>query len=175
MRISDWSSDVCSSDLARLTGRFDAVIAVDLDVMPAAETIAKEYGSLLVYDAHEYWPYSDFRFLQWESDFWAHIERGLAAEADIRLTVSGPLADRMEEDYGVPFSVVPNCEPKSAAPGTAEPKPTSDQTIFLFLGTFSRGRNLENLITSWADTRDDAVLWLQGPHSSYKERSEETT
>src|SRR3546814_1980830 len=89
--------------------------------MPAAETIAKEYGSLLVYDAHEYWPYSDFRFLQWESDFWAHIERGLAAEADIRLTVSGPLADRMAEDYGVPFSVVPNCEPKSAAPGTAAP------------------------------------------------------
>src|SRR3546814_12337044 len=100
MRISDWSSDVCSSDLARLTGRFDAVIAVDLDVMPAAETIAKEYGSLLVYDAHEYWPYSDFRFLQWESDFWAHIERGLAAEADIRLTVSGPLADRLAEDDG---------------------------------------------------------------------------
>ena len=154
---------------ARQTGRFDVVLAVDLDVLAAAETIAKECEAVLIYDAHEYWPFSPM-FRHWESEFWAQIEGKLAAQADLRLTVSDPLAARMKNDYGLDFMSVPNCEPLSSAIDHAASTHSHDKTIFLYLGAFAHSRNLENLITSWADTCADAVLWIQGPDGAYKDK-----
>ena len=108
---------------ARQIGAFDVICAADFDVLPAAETIAKEQGATLVYDAHEYWPHSHHLSRHWEREFWGEIERLLAAKADIRLTVSPALATQMGQDYGVAFSSVPNCEPLSSI----QPRKTSVQ------------------------------------------------
>src|SRR5206468_4521562 len=96
-------------------GKFDVVVSADLDVLPAGQTLAASYGAEMVYDAHEYWPYSHFRSHHWEHDFWGQIEQTLVEKADICMTVSSALAERLAEDHGVPFLAVPNCERRSAA------------------------------------------------------------
>jgi glycosyltransferase involved in cell wall biosynthesis len=151
-------------------GHFDVIAAEDFDVLPAAEVVAEEQGATLVYDAHEYWPHSHPMSRHWERDFWGEIERTLSAKADIRLTVSPPLAEQMSQDYGVAFASVPNCEPLSSAgpPGSRDASP--NQVIFLYQGAFTQGRNLEQLIAQWPTTDPRAILWLRGPHWSYVDK-----
>ena len=40
--------------------------------------LAEEYDVPLVYDAHEFWPYSIPELRHWEVEFWAEVERTLA-------------------------------------------------------------------------------------------------
>ena len=56
---------------ARLTGSFDVIVAADLETLPAALMISQESKAIVVYDAHEYWPYSYRDFRHWEIEFWA--------------------------------------------------------------------------------------------------------
>src|SRR5205807_8399419 len=78
-------------EAARLTGSFDVIVAADLESLPAALVLGHENGAVVVYDAHEYWPYSYNDFRHWEIEFWSGLERALAKEATIRVTVSPPL------------------------------------------------------------------------------------
>ena len=48
-------------EAARRIGGFDLLIAADLYALPAAVALAEEYDVPLVYDAHEFWPYSHSR------------------------------------------------------------------------------------------------------------------
>jgi glycosyltransferase involved in cell wall biosynthesis len=153
---------------ARQTGVFDIVAVADLDVLPAGETLAKDFGAILVYDSHEYFPHSYHMARHWERDFWTGIERALVPHADLRLTVSPPLAAQLSQDYGVPFLSVPNCEPLSSELGHNPPTDRSQQVIFLFQGGFAPGRNIERLIRQWPSTDERAILWLRGPNWSYR-------
>src|SRR3546814_3820092 len=45
MRISDWSSDVCSSDLHDSDGQWIAVVGIDLKTAPGQQTIRIEGGA----------------------------------------------------------------------------------------------------------------------------------
>src|SRR5262249_12739772 len=105
----------------------------------------------------------------WEREFWGGIERALAKQADIRLTVSPALASQMSQDYGVAFTAVPNCEPLSSACSPPLRDRPSEQLIFLYQGAFTKGRNLEHLIAQWPKTDRRAVLWLRGPGWAYKD------
>jgi hypothetical protein len=51
-------------------GAPDLIVAADLDGLFAATIFGQENGCPVVYDAHEYWPFSMLDFQHWEIDFW---------------------------------------------------------------------------------------------------------
>jgi glycosyltransferase involved in cell wall biosynthesis len=160
-------------EAARLTGSFDVIVAADLESLPAALVLGRESEAIVVYDAHEYWPYSYNDFRHWEIEFWSGLERSLSKEAAIRVTVSPPLAARLSEDYGCEFIAVPNCAPLSgiAGAGTGERmrrQPASEEIVFLYQGGFAPGRGIEHLIRAWAEVEAPATLLLRGPGNSFK-------
>jgi glycosyltransferase involved in cell wall biosynthesis len=160
----------------RLIGEFDVIVAADLETLPAAIALGREYGSIIVYDAHEFWPYADVDFQHWEIEFWSTIERELLGATDIRVTVSTPLAACMEREYGYSFMSVPNCVSKKSlndfnlsAP-ICDTKDTKgdDRLTFIFLGGFSPGRGIEDLIKGWRGVHPHARLVLQGPDGQFR-------
>ncbi|WFU66924.1 MULTISPECIES: glycosyltransferase family 4 protein [Bradyrhizobium] len=158
---------------ARAIGTYDVVVAADLDALPAALILARESNAVCVYDSHEYWK-GNFIDSTWAFEFWGSIERRLVGLADVCCTVSPPLADQLELEYGKPFAAVPNCELVSAAAGIgkrfldrSDLKPGS--VVFLFQGNFHPERPVRKLIDAWPRTDQNAILWLRGPHWSYRD------
>lgn len=146
-----------------------AVIATDLDTLPAGLIIKAMYNIPLVYDAHEYWPEADLSSFEFEKQFWISMERRLAAHADYRQTVSKGLAELMSEQYGCRFAFVANAEPISRAVTIFSKKPTSGKSCrFLFQGRFATGRGIDLLIKAWPKTDTHCVLLLRGPDNPYK-------
>src|SRR3546814_13362563 len=97
MRISDWSSDVCSSDLADLIGlwgpRFNDSIRGRIEGM--AELVAEldEAGVplfALTNFSHEFWP----AFLKADGEMFAHF-RDVLVPGEVRLTKPDPAISRM--------------------------------------------------------------------------------
>jgi glycosyltransferase involved in cell wall biosynthesis len=160
-------------EAARLTGVFDVIVAADLESLPAALILASETQAVVMYDAHEYWPYSDLDFRHWENEFWAGLERTLAAEAAIRITVSPPLAAHLGKEYGCEFGAVPNCCPLASATGIdvarrLKQREESAEVDFLYQGVFAPGRGLDHLIRAWPHVKAPARLLLRGPASPFK-------
>ena len=167
--------DVNSSLLraARAIGTCDVIIAADLDALPTAVILARESNAICVYDSHEYWK-GNFIRSSWAFEFWGSIERRLVDSTDVCCTVSPPLADQLELEYGKPFAAVPNCELVSAAArigkrffDRSDLKPGS--VVFLFQGSFHPERPVHKLIEAWERTDERAVLWLRGPDWSYRD------
>jgi len=157
------------STIERMRG-FEAVIAADLDTLPAALIVKGLTGVPVLYDAHEYWPEADVEALEFEKEFWIRMEQRLVRHVDHRQTVSPGLAHLMSETYGCEFASVPNCEPLSAAQGVDEvPKSEDGRCRFIFQGGFAAMRGLDLLIDSWPDTDERAILLLRGPDCRYKD------
>jgi glycosyltransferase involved in cell wall biosynthesis len=159
----------------RLTGEFDAIVAADMGTLPVALALSDEYGAKVIYDAHEFWPYSLMEFRHWEVEFWSAFDRNLAQRADLRVTVSPQLADIMEKEYGCDFLTVPNCVSRSSVPSldideALQRFASRKHVMFIFLGGFNDGRGIEDLITAWAHVDPRALLLLQGPDNSFKSR-----
>ena len=157
----------------RLIGHFDAVIAADMDTLPAALILAREHGATVLYDAHEFWPRAFMEYRHWEVEFWSSFEHNLASHADLRVTVSPHLANLMSKEYGCEFLSVPNCASRKSVEipdvDTAVSGLLSrDEVFFIFLGSFAPGRGLEDLIKAWGHVDGRARLLLQGPDNSYK-------
>ncbi len=157
----------------RLIGEFDAIVATDLNTLPAALALAEENGATVLYDAHEFWPYAFMEYRHWEIEFWSVFERNLAPRADLRVTVSPQLAALMSKEYGCNFLTVPNC----AIDDSVHPVDIDraidrllarDKVDFIFLGGFVAGRGLEDLITAWHHVDKRARLLLQGPDGPFK-------
>ena len=149
----------------------DLVVAADLNALPAALLIKGITGLPVLYDAHEFWPESDPSQAEFERQFWIDLERRLVSHADQRQTVSDGLAALMTRLYGVPFSVVPNCEPLRRIPSAIarSPRVSSDSRCrFVFQGGFAPHRGIEELIAGWTGTPDSAELLLRGPSSAYR-------
>ena len=162
---------------ARLTGRFDLIVAADLEFLPAALILGYENKAAVIYDAHEYWPYSYLDFRHWENEFWAGLEDTLVRQAAIRVTVSPPLAAHMSSEYGCEFKVVPNCCPIDAASGIdvgnrLRARAGNKEVDFLFLGQFAPGRGIDLLIRAWPSIDTPARLLLRGPPGPFKEEME---
>ena len=154
----------------RNCGPVELVVATDLDTLPAAIALGHLNGAPVVYDAHEYWPFSRLEFRSWESEFWANIERNLALQASLRVSVAVPLAEHMAREYGADFICVPNATlPVPRPPRPAERLGKGDQVIFLFQGNFSPGRGLEALVKAWTLVGGPSHLALRGPDSPHKD------
>ena len=160
-------------EAAHRTGRFDLVVATDLDTLPAGVALRDETGALLLYDAHEFWPYSWHGMRHWQCDFWAAFSRDLVAEADLAVTVSPPLAAVMTGEYGRQFDCLPNCASRTQGEIVdLECKLSSraerDAITFLYQGRFASGRGIDRLIAIWRHVGANGRLLLRGPDNDYK-------
>jgi glycosyltransferase involved in cell wall biosynthesis len=152
----------------RRIGGFDVIVAADLETLPAAVTLAEQFGVPLVYDAHEYWPYAFPKFQRWESEFWCGVEKSLIGRVALPLTVSPQLAAIMSDAYGVAFDCVPNCAPLGSETGidleaALAARAASEEVIFLYQGGIAPQRGLEKLVGAWGKVDKRAKLWVRGP------------
>jgi glycosyltransferase involved in cell wall biosynthesis len=160
-------------EAGRRIGSFDVIVAADMGTLPAALTLAEEYGAKVVYDAHEFWPLSVMEFRHWEVEFWSAFDRNLAQRADLRVTVSPQLAEVMAREYGCDFIAVPNCvSRRSVSPVDLDAAlhrlAEREHVVFIFLGVFTTGRGIEDLVAAWQHVDPRALLVLQGPDGAFK-------
>jgi glycosyltransferase involved in cell wall biosynthesis len=160
-------------EAGRRIGTFDVIVAADMGTLPAALALAEEYGARVVYDAHEFWPLSIMEFRHWEVEFWAAFDRNLARRADLRVTVSPQLAEVMAREYGCDFLSLPNCVSRaSVSPvdldAARQRSAMREHVVFIFLGVFTSGRGIEDLIAAWRHVDRRGLLVLQGPEGSFR-------
>jgi glycosyltransferase involved in cell wall biosynthesis len=160
-------------EAGRRTGVFDAIVAADMGTLPAALALAEEYGAKVLYDAHEFWPRSVMEFRHWEVEFWSAFDRNLAQRADLRVTVSPQLAEVMAREYGCDFLSLPNCVSRGSVPpvdldAALQRSATREQVVFIFLGVFTTGRGIEDLIAAWRQVDRRGLLVLQGPEGAFR-------
>ena len=152
----------------RELGPVDLVVACDLETLPAALVLGSENGAFVVYDAHEYWPYSIGSFRHWETEYWSQIEKSLAIHAGLRATVSPPLARLMSDEYASEFLCVPNCVPRASTLPPSPAKPARSHVEFLYQGGFGPDRGLEDMISAWQYVPAEARLLVRGFEGDYK-------
>lgn len=172
------NSNAALLEAAERIGRFDLIVATDLDTLAAGAALKDETGALLVYDAHEFWPYALHGMRHWQSEFWASFSHELVAAADLAISVSPPLAEAMAAEYGRPFDAVPNCASLAEARAVdierkLAARSRSGQVDFLFQGAFAPGRGLEQLIGAWRYVDPKARLLLRGLDSEFKDTAVE--
>lgn len=154
----------------------DLVVAADLEALFAAVACGEDNGCPVVFDAHEYWPFSFTDFQHWEIAFWQAIEARLCASTALRVAVTPQLAELMGQEYGCDFASLPNAALRREAEGldldTAFMRRAQDNQplVALYQGGFATGRGLPAIITGWAQTKSDAVLVLRGPDNPYRQQ-----
>lgn len=155
---------------ARALGPAELIVAADIETLAAGAALKQEFGARLIYDAHEFWPYSFPQFSSAEEEqAWIRIERKLLKATDARFVVSPGLAEAMEKEYGTSFLSLPNAVPLAeAASAPNRGNRSSGRLEFLFLGGFAPERGLKLLIGAWSKTPANCVLLLQGPDNPYK-------
>jgi glycosyltransferase involved in cell wall biosynthesis len=163
----------CSGLMWRHAASQRAIPAVvychDLYALQAGAMLARRWGSKLVYDSHEYYPYLyDLTLYRWATEFY---ERTLVLWVDTYITVSEPLAAALEDLYCIrPVHAIPNVEPRPDArlrPLQSELTELAGERLrVLFQGSFAPGRGLDELIDEWAAVDETkATLFLRGPRS----------
>lgn len=150
----------------------DVLVSVDLEALFAGAAIAEDYGVPLVFDAHEWWPHSVPDFQHWEIEFWETMEGRLSAVADLRLTVTPQIAERMGSEYGVTFETVPNAAMRAEGEGLAleeafARREVDGPLVVLFQGGFAAGRGIEESIRAVALTQNVRLI-LRGPDNGYR-------
>lgn len=135
---------------------FDIVCAVDLDTILPAWLATRLKGKQLVYDAHEYFTeVPEVINRPMVQGTWRWVERFAVPKTDARYTVSEGLAQRFQQRYQVPFTVVRNVpkKPIRNPRGSAEP-------YLLYQGALNDGRGLEQLFLAMYEI--DIPLYLAG-------------
>ncbi|ODM84486.1 glycosyltransferase family protein [Bradyrhizobium elkanii] len=154
-------------------GSPNLLVAADLEALFAAVACKETTGAHVVFDAHEFWPWSYTDFQHWEIDFWSAMEGRLATLADLNVTVTPQLAERMTYEYGVPFRALPNAATRregdvagleDAFANRSRPQPLR----VLYQGGFAQGRGLEEVIRAWPHLAGNARLILRGPDNAYR-------
>jgi len=82
--------------------RPDVVHCNDLDCLLVGVLAKRTFGAALIYDAHEFYPYSDPHGRWLDIVFFMLIERLLIRRADRVVTVNPMLAQEMKQRYGLP-------------------------------------------------------------------------
>jgi glycosyltransferase involved in cell wall biosynthesis len=169
------TADVFSAAIDKAERKPDVVHCCDLDTLLVGVIAKRKYGCTLIYDAHEYWAYTDPDWVGPVATFYRYLEQTLIRHADHVVTVSPSLASVMRVDYGLHrVHAVPN-----AAPWTKSPikSPTGDITAlaagrksFLFQGGIAQERGLEELLIAWCEVDPNkAALFIRGPDSIFKD------
>lgn len=160
-------------EAAQRSGRFDLVVATDLDTLPAGVVLKEETGAALLYDAHEFWPYAMPGARHWHSEFWTDFGAPLVKAADLAVTVSPPLAAAMAAEYGRGFATLPNCASCAEAEVVDIERKLAafagrHDVVFLYQGAFGAERGIDRLISAWQHVDARGVLLLRGPHNDYR-------
>jgi glycogen synthase len=93
--------NVALARIAEGAGRFDVVLANEVETLPAGQRLARRSRARLVYDAHEIYASSEPAHPRLHRFALAWIERVLARRADAVLTVSDPIADELHARLGL--------------------------------------------------------------------------
>lgn len=154
-------------------GSFQIIHCSDLDTLIAGVLTKRLSGIRVVYDAHEFWPYSHTGATALQAWFFRHLERLFIADADEVITVNPLLAEEMRRIHGLTaVRAVLNAEPWVEPIGPADP--LDDGTVrFLYMGNFLPERGLEEFVDAWvvADVAG-AVLCLRGPANRWRKELE---
>lgn len=135
----------------------------------------RNYKCKVIYDAHEYWPYSDPKAGPTQRFMFKLYESFLIRKADHVITVNPAIANLIAKAYKLNkvFSV-PNATPwletqKQAAPGELT-KLANGRVKFIFQGGFARCRGIEELLTAWIEVDPTkAALFFRGPPGPNRE------
>jgi glycosyltransferase involved in cell wall biosynthesis len=161
-------------EASRRIGGFDLVVAADLYTLPAGVALAQERCIPLIYDAHEYWPYSLPGSKPWQIRYWSELERTLLTHVTLPLTVSPPLAQVMTQHYGRSFGSVPNCAPLGSELAidleeALAARAGYEEVVFLVQAGFVPERGFDKLVHAWGKVDPRAKLWLRGPDNALKD------
>ena len=130
----------------------DAIMAINADTLRPCAQAAEQLGSLLVYDAYEYWPdhhKSPMLALSGvERRSLYEAERDYMAQAGLAITVSPVLARAYQEEFNLPrMPLVIYNAPPAYIP---EAFPVNRPIRFAFLGSFQTNRNMELMLEAAA-------------------------
>jgi glycosyltransferase involved in cell wall biosynthesis len=154
----------------------DIVHCHDLDTLLVGVAAKRAFGCKVIYDAHEYWAYSDPNAGPLERAFYARYERLLIQRADHVFTVNPLLAQRIADDYGLRTVLsVPNAAPASVHRAdrrfTAMAGLAPGRLKILYHGGFAPGRGIEQLLLAWkALSPGNAALFLRGPDNAHRQK-----
>jgi glycosyltransferase involved in cell wall biosynthesis len=151
----------------------DLVHCNDLDTLLIGVMAKKIFNNKLVYDCHEFWPYSDVEATWYQKMLSSKLEKWLIRYADHIITVNPMLASEMEKSYKVKIQSLPNCEPwveqKHSNLINEIEKLANGRVKFLFQGNFAPMRGIEELINAWEYIDGTkAALFLRGPNNIHK-------
>ncbi len=151
------------------------LVGVDLEALFAAVICGETSGAKVVFDAHEYWPYSYTDFQHWEIEFWSAMEGRLAALTDINIGVTPQLCKLMGHEYGVDFRPLPNAASSREGQIFGLDQAFSERLVsnplrILYQGGFGRGRGLEEIIRAFALVKSEAQLIMRGPPNEYRDQ-----
>lgn len=103
----------------RNSPRVDIIHCNDLDTLLAGVLAKHIFKSSIVYDAHEFWPYSNVETPKHLVNLLKKYENFLIQYADNVITVNHLLADIMRQEYKLDrIDAIPNCEPWQPLPQT---------------------------------------------------------
>jgi len=144
--------------------------ASDLYVLPALAKKTRQGEAGLVYDARELYPFVQGTVGKpWGIFFWSQLEGRFVPDADVVMTVSDSIADRIQDAYGIRRPIVVHNVPDQthvvASNYLRENLPISDSTlIVLHLGQIRRGRGCEGLVRAMISVRGAALVFVgDGP------------
>ncbi len=158
----------------------DIYVACDLPMLPPAFRAAAEHGSVLIYDAHEFYT-EQITLVPPERRTMVEVEKRLIGKAHLVLTINESIAGLFSERYGVEKpEVIYNCTaPPLSFSRDAEHNVIREKLslsrgvkVVLFQGGYLPGRNLEALVMSARYFRDGVVLVLLG-YGEYRAHLEE--
>ena len=148
--------------------RFDVAIANDAEsIVLAGEFAGYPHAHA---DLHEYWPGLHDQIENWvrlRQPYYRWMMRSFAAKAGSATTVSGAIADRYRQEFGIECGVVHNATPKhELAPSQIE-----WPLRIVHSGSTQPNRKPEVMMHAVAQTKSDVRfdMYLTGAHTEYWE------
>lgn len=126
--------------------KFDLIIANDIHLLPFAVKIARQSGSKILWDAHEYSPRQYEYLLKWRfffQDYVCYVCRHYIPQVDRIITVTDRIAREYFNNYGKPADVITNaCDYNDILPSRVDSK----KIKLIHHGGASPGRKIESMI-----------------------------
>ncbi len=144
--------------------------ASDLYVLPALAMAAQQHDGRLVYDARELYPYVDATTGRpWVRFFWRAVEHRYIKRADLVLTVSDGIADRLSNLYDIPrpiilYNVPDQTRPEVRRPLRSAADTSTNEPVILHQGQMRPQRGCELLLDAMRDVHGATLVFLgDGP------------
>jgi glycosyltransferase involved in cell wall biosynthesis len=143
---------------AAIDVRGDVYHCHDLDTLWAGYRVSRRHKAALVYDSHELYLEQPGIRDQWWASLLAPVERYIAPQADMVITVNDAVADELVKRYPIPRPVVVYNGPDRCAVPVSSARPLR----VLFQGSFTEGRGLRDVLRAVTLVRGLVHVSLQG-------------